>query len=113
MKKVNRYVSPDGIEHKSERECREYEEGRQGRHHECPACNCTGTQRGEKIMGDVLNPDYGAFGGGYGDNEYRTGVVGYEVIPCDVCEGHGWTVNRKEPITEAAVIGFQDATDKP
>lgn len=108
MKKIIRYAASDGTEHATEHDCRQHEAALTGRMHECPSCNGGGTQNGGEIMGMVRNPDYGAFGGGYGDEEYRKGVVGHEQVPCDVCEGFGWTLRQKQPITESTVIGWKD-----
>jgi hypothetical protein len=109
MKQVTRFIAADSTEHTTEHKCRQHEALQAGKTHECPACHGTGTQRGKVIMGDVLNPDYGAFGGGYGDNEYKEGVVGYEEIQCVVCCGHGWTENPREPIETTSIVGWKDS----
>jgi DnaJ-class molecular chaperone len=108
MKQVKRFIATDCTEHTTERKCRQHEALQAGKAHECPACHGTGTQRGDEIIGDVLNPDYGAFGGGYGDNKYRQGVVGYEHDQCVVCRGVGWTEREKEPIVATNIVGWKD-----
>lgn len=104
MRAITRYEARDGSMHDTEHECRKHEAALLGRAHECPKCHGTSKMRGEPITERQID-EYDQSGSMY--PVYRTVTVGYKPVPCDVCQGHGWTAQEKKAITKTEIVGYE------
>ena len=101
---VSKWQASDGTLHNTECEAKRHDAAGQ---HKCPKCYGLGRVNGEPKYGTVYDADATAWGGQFAAPVYTKTVVGYVQDVCDVCNGEGWTVEEKQPITETKVIGWK------
>jgi hypothetical protein len=91
----------------TEFDARQYEASLDGLTHECPACKCSGRADGDPIKEEVLDEEAMAHQGFFARSVYKTIVKGHEQVPCEHCDGKGWTAEPLKPVTETKVVGWE------
>lgn len=70
------------------------------RPHKCPKCDGKG---GEMIR-------YNGYPSGLPDSGFAEEWK-HKFIPCDICEGHGYTKKLMKPIKKTEIIGYQEENE--
>ena len=105
MYEVTRYMSRDGQEFKTARDCIEHEASLNGLFNVCPKCKGKGHVLGDPITKMVYDEALTGYSGSM-TPMYSSQVTGYKQIDCDVCHGHGYTKNEVKEITKQVVVGY-------
>ena len=86
------YVANDGSKFDCEFDCLQHEAKLDGNTFLCPVCKGSRTEKGKPVIKAM--------------DAYTNRLVGYEQIPCKVCDGVGWTEKEKTPITKTKIVGW-------
>lgn len=103
-KRVERWEARDGTLFFCERDAVKHDASGV---HECPKCNGLGRINGQPILEFRVDEEATAWMGQFASPVYDNVIVGHEQIPCDVCDGQGWTEVEKKPITKTKTIGWE------
>ena len=101
---VIRWEANDGSLHKTQREAKRHEAGGE---HECPKCKGIGLAEREPIYASEIDSEAMGYLGRFSQPIYKQVITGYKMIECDVCDGKGWTFEKKIPITKTTVVGWE------
>lgn len=104
VRQVQRWEANDGTLHPSKLEAMRHDATGS---YKCPKCHGYGHVNGEPITERQVDEIATGYGGQFAQPVYRDVIVGYEQIPCDVCDGKGWTEEEKQPVTETKVVGWK------
>ncbi|SAL01584.1 hypothetical protein AWB80_08159 [Caballeronia pedi] len=109
MKVITTFEARDGATFYTEHHCRKHEAALSGRPHECPKCKGTGTDESKPLYrviehkGPMPNSV-----DGWGAHQCVVREKRHDgYMPCDVCQGHGYTAEPKRPITRTEVVGYE------
>lgn len=108
MRKVTQYEAKDGRRFGIEWGCRKHEAALDGLTHECPKCGGHGDDRSKPLYFTVVHrgPEPNSVDG-WGAHQCVVHERRFDQwMPCDLCDGRGWTKTVKVPITRTEVIGY-------
>jgi hypothetical protein len=109
MRAVTQYEAEDGIYFDTAYECRKHEARLHGMTHKCPKCGGHGDDRAKPLYFNVIHrgPEPNSVDG-WGVHRCEVlerRIDGY--LPCEVCNGRGWTAAPKKAIVRTEVIGYE------